>query len=157
MCGQVLALLRGLRCLWCEVKATGGRGLSLVMWWSPCCLSVQHAAETGGGWPGLAGGARNQVQSWDTFVLRLKGSCGKAAGQPELMSLCVVSPEVRAASCRGTMVGEGAQAACWCQEVGAGRGGCSEDRMDETKPAEALWCWVALDRILSLSELYSHW
>ena len=41
--------------------------------------------------PGLSGGARNQVQSWDSCVLRLEGSCGKAAGQPKLVSLCVVS------------------------------------------------------------------
>ena len=49
------------------------------------------------------------------------------------MSLCVVNLEVRAASCRGTMVGKGVHAECWCQEVGAGRGSFPEDRMDEMK------------------------
>ena len=56
----------------------------------------------------------------------------------QLVPLCVVSPGVRAPLFRGTVAGEGVQAACWCQEVGAGRGGFSEDRLDETKMAEVL-------------------
>lgn len=71
------------------------------------------------------------------------------------MSLCVVNLEVRAASCRRTVVGEGVHTESWCQEVGPGRGSFPEDRMDEMKPPKCCDAgWPQIESLASLNSIF---